>query len=251
MPLLFLGHGSPANALQDNAFTRSLAALGAVLPKPKAVLCVSAHWLTRGTRVLCLPRPRTIHDFYGFPDDLYAVEYPAPGAPELAREVAELTGASCDGAWGFDHASWAVLRHVFPAADVPLIELSLDVLMGPRDHYDLAGALAPLRDRGVLIVGSGNIVHNLPAIVWADEAPPYPWALAFDAWVRDRLLDGDDEALCSYEALGGLADDAVPTNEHYLPLLYAAALRRDGEGVSFTHEGIEMGSVSMRCARIG
>ena len=250
MPVLFLGHGSPTNALEDNAFTRGLAELGAALPRPVAVLCVSAHWLTRGTRVLCLPRPRTLHDFYGFPDDLYRVEYPAPGAPEIAREVAALAGASCDGAWGFDHASWAVLRHVFPLADVPLIELSLDVLMGPLDHYDLARALAPLRDQGVMIVGSGNIVHNLGAVDWSPGAEPYPWAVAFDEWVRGRFLAGDDEALCAYEDVD-FADDAVPTNDHYLPLLYTAALRREGEKVEFTHEGIEMGSVSMRCARVG
>jgi len=251
MPALFLGHGSPENALADNPFTRSLAALGAAMPRPAAVLVVSAHWLTRGTRVLCVREPRTIHDFYGFPRELYGVTYPAPGGLEFARAVTEATGTDCDGAWGLDHASWAVLRHIYPDADVPVFELSLDVTAPPYVHYELAKRLAPLRERGVIVLGSGNIVHNLATVIWDEQAAPYEWAVEFDAWVADRLEAGDDEALVGYHSLGSTADLAVPTNEHYLPLLYAAALRREGEPLVFTHDGIEMGSVSMRCLRIG
>lgn len=252
MPALFLGHGSPENAVADNAFTESLSALGRDLPRPAAILVVSAHWLTHGTRVLCVREPRTIHDFYGFPPELYAIEYPAPGGVEYARAARETLGdAACDSAWGLDHASWAVLRHAYPHADVPVFELSLDLTAPPQAHYDLARRLAPLRDRGVLVVGSGNVVHNLRAVVWDDGAPAYDWAVEFDRWVAERLLDGDDAALVGYESLGAVADLAVPTNEHYLPLLYAAALRDAGEPLTFTHEGIDLGSVSMRCVRIG
>jgi 4,5-DOPA dioxygenase extradiol len=251
MPVLFLGHGSPENAVADNAFTRSLVALGDALPRPAAVLVISAHWLTRGTRVLCVREPRTIHDFYGFPPELYALSYPAPGGIEYARAAGEAVGVGCDGAWGLDHASWAVLRHVYPDADVPVFELSLDVTASPAEHYEIGRCLADLRDRGVLVVGSGNIVHNLGAVVWDDEAAPYEWAVEFDEWVRDRLVEGDDEALVGYGSLGLSADLAVPTDEHYVPLLYAAALRRGGEPLTFTHEGIDLGSVSMRCLRIG
>jgi len=251
MPVLFVGHGSPMNAVEDNAFTRSLAALGGGLPRPKAILVVSAHWQTRGTRVSCLPHPPTIHDFMGFPPSLYAMQYPAPGAPALAREIADLVGGECDDAWGFDHASWAVLHHMYPEADVPLIELSLDATISPAEHFDIGRRLVPLRDRGILVVGSGNIVHNLRAAHWGEDTEPYSWAAEFDAWVRDRLVERDDEALVDYEQLGSVASLAVPTNEHYLPLLYAAALRRDGDTLSFTHTGIDLGSVSMRCVRFG
>ncbi|HEY5517423.1 MAG TPA: 4,5-DOPA dioxygenase extradiol [Coriobacteriia bacterium] len=251
MPVLFLGHGSPMNAVEDNVFTRSLAALGRDLPRPEAILVVSAHWQTRGTRLSCLPHPRTIHDFMGFPPSLYAMEYPAPGAPGLAREIAGLVGGKCDDAWGFDHASWAVLHHMYPHADVPLMELSLDATVSPAEHFDIGRRLAPLRDRGVLVIGSGNIVHNLRAVYWGDDREPYPWAVEFDEWVRDRLEAGDDEALVDYEQLGSVAALAVPTNEHYLPLLYASSLRREDDALAFTHTGIDLGSVSMRCVQFG
>jgi 4,5-DOPA dioxygenase extradiol len=251
MPVLFVGHGSPMNALEDNTYTRSLAALGRELPPPVAILVISAHWQTRGTRVSCLPHPRTIHDFMGFPPELYAMQYPAAGAPGIAREIAGLAGAECDDAWGFDHASWAVLHHMYPDADVPLIEMSLDMAISPAEHFDIGCRLAALRDRGVLIIGSGNVVHNLRAVRWDDGADPYPWATEFDDWVCDRLVARDDDALVDYEQLGYVAALAVPTNEHYLPLLYAAALRRDDDALAFTHSGVDLGSVSMRCARIG
>jgi len=251
MPVLFVGHGSPMNAIEENDFTRSLAALGHDLPRPAAILVISAHWLTRGTRTTCTPNPRTIHDFMGFPPELYAMEYPAAGAPVLAREIAALAGGACDDTWGFDHASWAILHHMYPDADVPLVELSLDAAVSPAEHFEIGARLASLRDRGVLIVGSGNAVHNLRAVRWDDGAEAYPWAVEFDEWVRDRLEARDDDALIDYEQLGYVASLAVPTNEHYLPLLYAAALRRDDDALAFTHTGIDLGSVSMRCVRIG
>lgn len=251
MPVIFLGHGSPLNAIEDNAFTRSLADLGRSLPRPAAIAVVSAHWLTRGAHVLCTTRPRTIHDFYGFPAELYAVEYPAPGGLDAARAASGMLEAVCDSAWGLDHASWAVLRHVFPDADVPVFEISMDVREHPLKHVELARRLAGLRERGVMIVGSGNVVHNLMAVRWEKDAAPFDWALEFDAWVRDRLLEGDLGALADYERLGRVAELAVPTNDHYLPMLYAAALRRDGEPMRFSYESVDMGSVSMRCAVIG
>lgn len=251
MPVLFVGHGSPMNALEDNAYTRHLRLLGESLPSPVAVLVVSAHWMTRGTRVTSTPHPRTIHDFMGFPAELYAIRYPAPGAPELAREVAAMAGAACDDAWGFDHAAWAVLRHMYPDADVPMIELSLDSAASPVEHFEIGRLLAVLRDEGVLVIGSGNIVHNLRAVRRDEGAEPYSWAVEFDEWCRARLLARDDEALLDPEQLGYVSALAVPTNEHYLPLLYAAAMRRDGDEVAFTHSGIDLGSVSMRCVRFG
>lgn len=250
MPILFIGHGSPMNAIEDNPFSRSLVRLAAELPRPRAIVCVSAHWQTRGTRVTGDAHPRTIHDFGGFPQELYDVRYPAPGDPELAREAAGLTGAVIDDSWGFDHGSWSVIRRMYPEADVPMVELSLDAGASPAEHYGIGRRLAPLRDDGVLIVGSGNLVHNLMAIRWEDGARPYPWAVEFDEWVRDRLLAHDDAALIDYLSLGDTARHAHPSNEHYLPLLYAAALRREGEQVSFFHEGIEMGSLSMRGVRV-
>jgi 4,5-DOPA dioxygenase extradiol len=251
MPVLFIGHGSPMNAIEDNPFSRSLVRLARDLPRPAAILVVSAHWQTRGTHVTGEAHPRTIHDFGGFPQELYDVRYPAPGDPELASTIAELAGAATDESWGFDHASWAVVRHMYPEADVPMLELSLDAEASPEEHNEVGRRLGPLRDRGVLVVGSGNIVHNLMAVRWEDGAEAYPWAVEFDAWVRDRLLAGDDAGLVGYQSLGRTAQLAHPTNEHYLPLLYAAALRREGEPVSFFHEGLEMGSISMRGVRIG
>jgi 4,5-DOPA dioxygenase extradiol len=252
MPLLFLGHGSPTNALADNAFTRSLHSLGTQLPRPAAVLVVSAHWLTpHVTRVLTAEHPRTIHDFHGFPAELYALRYPAAGSPGTAALVGALAHAIPDAEWGLDHASWAVLRHVFPHADVPVLELSLDVDAPSAEHVRIARALAPLRERGVLIVGSGNVVHNLGAVVWGEDAKPYEWALEFDAWVRDSVIAGDLEALTSYERQGRAAHLAVPTNDHFLPLLYPAALASAEDEPRFTYEGIDLASVSMRCVRWG
>ena len=252
MPALFLAHGSPTNALEDNAFTRALTRLAAELPRPAAILVVSAHWLTRGTHVLTAASPRTIHDFGGFPEPLYRVQYPAAGAPAYADLVRELApDVLPDDTWGLDHASWTVLRHMWPAADVPTFELSLDVGAMPQAHWDLGSRLAPLRDRGVLVVGSGNIVHSFPGLVWEPDAPPHAWAVEFDAWIAAALIRNDEHALVHYEAAGATAKLSLPTNEHYLPLLYAAAMRAPADPVTFPHTGIELASMSMRCVRFG
>jgi 4,5-DOPA dioxygenase extradiol len=252
MPALFLAHGNPMNALADNDFTHALARLAGDLPRPEAILVVSAHWLTRGTHVLTAPEPRTIHDFGGFPEALYAVEYPAPGAPDAASAVCELAPAvTPDDRWGLDHASWTVLRHMWPQADVPVFELSLDIAAPAQTHFDLGRQLAPLRDQGVLVIGSGNIVHSFAGISWDENARPHRWAEEFDAWVADALTRGDDNALVNYPSAGAMARLSVPTNDHYLPLLYAAAMRTDEDVVTFPHTGIDMASMSMRCARFG
>lgn len=252
MPALFLGHGSPMNAVSDNAFTRALSDLAQAIERPAAVLVVSAHWLTPGeTRVLSAERPRTIHDFYGFPRELYEMRYPAPGSPWHAHETATLCGGTCDETWGFDHASWAVLCHMYPDADVPVYELSLDVTAPPSRHVELGRMLGPLRDQGVLVLGSGNIVHNLGLIDWDLPRGGYAWAEEFDAWAWERIAAGDVDALAEYEDLGDTARFAVPTNDHYLPLLYTMALKRDDESVSTVYEGMEYGSLSMRCVRVG
>lgn len=252
MPALFLAHGNPMNALADTGFTRALGRLAVELPPPEAVLVVSAHWLTDGTHVLSAPAPRTIHDFFGFPPELYTIKYPAPGSPARALEVRDLIPtAVLDASWGLDHASWTVLRHMWPDADVPVLELSLDVEAPPRAHWDLGSRLAPLRDRGVLVVGSGNIVHSFAGVRWEPDAPPHPWAVEFDAWVADALLRGDERSLVDYDSAGAAAQLSVPTNDHYLPLLYAAAVRTGNDEVSFPYAGIEMASMSMRCVRFG
>jgi 4,5-DOPA dioxygenase extradiol len=252
MPTLFLAHGNPMNALADNTFTRSLTALAADLPRPEAVLIVSAHWLTSGTHVLSSAKPRTIHDFGGFPDELYRVQYPAVGSPEHAALVCDLIPeARADESWGLDHASWSVLRHMWPEADVPVLELSLDASAPAETHWELGRRLEPLRDAGVLVAGSGNIVHSFAGISWEPDAPARPWAEEFDAWIAEAVLRRDTHALVDYESAGAVARLSLPTNEHYLPLLYAAAMSQESDPISFTHSGVEMGSMSMRCVRFG
>lgn len=247
MPVLFLGHGSPMNAVADNGFTRSLAALGRRLPRPGAVLCVSAHWLTNGTTVTGMARPRTIHDFGGFPEELYRVEYPAPGSPELAAELARTLGASVDeGEWGLDHGAWSVLRHAFPKADVPVVQLSLDAGASARRHFELGKKLRPLREKGILIVGSGNVVHNLRRIRWEEDAAPEPWAVEFDAWVKSRLEARDFGALAGGLSAAPSGRISVPTREHYDPLLYVLGASDETDALRFEHEGIQNGSISMR-----
>ncbi len=252
MPALFLGHGNPMNALADNDFTRALGRLADDLPRPDAILVVSAHWLTRGTRVLSSARPRTIHDFGGFAPELYEVLYPAPGSPRHAEDVLALApDVVADDSWGLDHASWTVLRHMWPAADVPVLELSVDLSLPARAHWEIGRRLGPLRDEGVLVVGSGNIVHSFAGISWEPGAKPHAWAEEFDSWVEDAIVRGDLDALVEYEAAGTAADLSVPTADHYLPLLYAAAMATDDDRVSFPYTGIEMASMSMRCVRFG
>jgi 4,5-DOPA dioxygenase extradiol len=255
MPALFFGHGNPMNALQANAWTEAWRAIGESVPRPRAILCVSAHWYIGETAVTAMAAPRTIHDFGGFPRALHEVRYPAPGDPGLALRVQALLAprpVRLDERWGLDHGTWSVLCHAWPAADVPVVQLSMDETLAPRAHYELAARLAPLRDDGMLMVGSGNVVHNLHAYGWGRHVPePYEWASAFEQRVRERVLAGDHAPLVHYEHLGRDAMLSVPTPEHYLPLLYVLAQQRDGEPVSFPVEGIDGGSVSMLAIRVG
>lgn len=252
MPVLFVGHGSPMNAIEDNEFTRAWIRAGRALPQPRAVLCVSAHWVTRGTLVTAMDRPRTIHDMAGFPRELYEVKYPAPGSPDLAEQVRRIikrTPVRPDHDWGLDHGTWSVLARLFPEANLPVIQLSLDADLEPAGHYEIAGQLRELREEGVLVIGSGNIVHNLSLVQMRDFA--YDWAEAYDAQVRQWILDGDHEPIIHYERHGRAARLAVNSAEHYVPLLYSLALREEGEPVSFFVEKVWGRSVSMRSVRIG
>ena len=255
MPVIFFGHGNPLNALLKNDYTRSWAAIGSSLPQPKAVLCVSAHWYLPGTAVTAMPLPRTIHDFGGFPRELYEVQYPTPGSPELARRIRDLLApipVELDQSWGLDHGTWSVLCHVFPHADIPVVQLSIDETRGPEFHYEVAKLLQPLRDEDVLVIGSGNIVHNLHTYAWGKhEIEPFDWAVRFETRARELLLKGEDGPLVNYETLGRDALRSAPTPDHYLPLLYVIALRRAGEKVSFPVEGFDGGSISMLTVQIG
>ena len=261
MPVLFVGHGSPMNIVEKNGYTEDLVKAAKQLPKPRSILVVSAHWLTNGTCVCCVEKPRTIYDFYGFPEELYKISYPCLGAAEDAKLVTKLvksTQVKCDADWGLDHASWAVLKHMYPAADVPVFEMSLDYSpyndWNPKSmeyHYKLASELAPLREKGVLIMGSGNIVHNLGIIDFDTDANPFPWAVKFDEKVKAALLNRNHKALLQYLELGQEARYAVPTLDHYLPLIYALGLQQEDEPMRFIHEGFQNGSVSMRALQIG
>ena len=252
MPAFFLGHGSPMNAIEDNEFSRAWMEAGRSVPRPQAILCVSAHWETAGSQVTAMDQPRTIHDFYGFPRQLYEMRYPAPGSPGLARLIQETVRTAPVGPdhdWGLDHGTWSVLCRLFPGADIPVVQLSLDHTQGPAFHYELGKELRPLRHKGVLIVGSGNIVHNLGLLAWQDVA--YDWALDFDDRIKQSILAGDHQPVIHYDQLGQSARLAVPTNEHYLPLLYALAVQEPDDQVSFFAAKVTMGSVSMRSLRIG
>jgi 4,5-DOPA dioxygenase extradiol len=252
MPVLFIGHGSPMNAIEDNEFSRAWAQAAQDLPRPKAIVCVSAHWETRGTYVTAMEKPATIHDFYGFPRPLFEVEYPAPGAPGLAGrigQVVELTTVQPDQSWGLDHGAWSVLARMYPQADIPVVQLSLDRTRDFAYHYRLAGQLAALRGEGVLILGSGNIVHNLRLLVWQDTA--YEWASEYDARVKEWILQGEHDPVIHYQRHGQAAMLAVNSGEHYLPLLYVLGLQQPGEPVSFFAEKLWGGSLSMRCVRVG
>jgi len=255
MPVVFFGHGNPMNALQDNDYTRGWTAIGREVPRPSAILSVSAHWYISGTSVTAMPAPRTIHDFGGFPPELYRIEYPAPGDPALAGRVRDLlspVSVPLDGDWGLDHGTWTVLRHVFPRADVPVVQLSIDKRQPAKYHFDIGKRLSSLRDEGVLIVGSGNLVHNLHAYAWGRHAAePYDWTVRFEDKARELLLTGNDSPLIAYETLGREAALSVPTPDHYLPLLYVIALRRESDSIRFPVEGVDGGSVSMLAVRIG
>lgn len=252
MPALFIGHGNPMNAIEENSFTNAWRNTASQLPKPSAILCISAHWQTRGTFVTAMEKPRTIHDFGGFPKVLFDKEYPAPGAVAMAKETASCvtkTTVGLDDTWGLDHGTWSVLAQMYPLADVPVYQLSLDYTQPPAWHYALAKELALLRNKGVLIVGSGNIVHNLGKVNWDGGA--YDWAIEFDQ-IAKRLIDiHDHQSLINYDTLGKAARLSIPTNEHYLPLLYTLALQDQKEQHTFFAEETIMGSISMRSVKIG
>jgi 4,5-DOPA dioxygenase extradiol len=256
LPAIFFGHGNPMNALMTNAYTEGWATIANSIPRPKAILSISAHWYFPDTAVTAMSAPRTIHDFGGFPRELHMVQYAAPGSPELATRVQQLLAPVSVGLdesdWGLDHGTWSVLCHVFPKADIPVVQLSIDETKPPSFHYNLAKQLTPLRDEGVLIIGSGNLVHNLHAYAWGQhEVEPFEWAVRFERLAREYLLSGNDGPLVNYEELGRDALLAAPTPDHYLPLLYVIAQRRPGDVVTFPVEGFDGGSISMLTVQIG
>jgi 4,5-DOPA dioxygenase extradiol len=255
MPAVFAGHGNPMNSIAQNGWTEGWSALAAAMPRPRAIVAVSAHWYLPGTRVTANERPRTIHDFGGFPRALYEVQYPAPGSPELAARVQELLApapAVLDAGWGLDHGTWSVLVHMYPDASVPVIQLGIDETASAAEHYQLARRLRPLRDDGVLVLGSGNVVHNLHAYAWGRQVvEPYDWAVRFEGRLRSLMTAGDLDTVTAYEALGADAALSAPTPDHFLPLLYVLAQHDDGDAVSFPVEGFDGGSVSMLSVRLG
>ncbi len=248
MPALFVGHGSPMHAIEDTEISRAWHAIGAALPRPKAILCISAHWMTRGvTKVLSAAQPATIHDFGGFPPKLFEQQYPAAGSPDFAQRVVELVPeVVLDEAWGFDHGTWAFLLHMYPNADVPVFQLSVDLRKSAAEHFELGQKLAQLRDEGVLIVGSGNVVHNLSTVKWEPNAQPYDWTVQFDAQITDAVTRGDVAAVVDFERMAYCAL-AHPSTEHFIPLLYVLAVwHKERESVGFFNEALELGSMSMR-----
>lgn len=255
MPAIFFGHGNPMNAITQNGYTEGWAELGRSIPRPKAILCVSAHWFIPAVAVTAMDRPRTIHDFGGFPKELFAVQYPAPGSLELAERVNELLGGDAlmdAGRWGLDHGTWSVLVHVFPDADIPVVQLSINEAEPAAFHYELAKRLAPLREANVLVIGSGNLVHNLHTYAWGKhEVEPFDWAVRFENKGRELMLAREHEPLINSDSLGKDALLSVPTPDHYLPLLYILALQRDGEEVTFPVGGFDGGSISMTTVMIG
>ncbi|MBI1224531.1 MAG: 4,5-DOPA dioxygenase extradiol [Bacteroidetes bacterium] len=256
MPVLFLGHGSPMNAIEENEFVQGFRQVGKEIPKPNAILCVSAHWETNGTWVTAMDKPQTIHDFGGFPQALFDVQYPAPGSPELATETKELiksTQVGLDQKWGLDHGAWSVAKHMYPNADVPIIQLSLDVRRTPQQHYELAKEIAALRKKGVLIVGSGNMVHNLGMVAWSKlntDNYGYDWAIEANTKFKQFIADGDHQRLINYSAEGRPFQLSIPTPEHYLPLLYSLALKDEKDEISFFNDKAVGGSLTMTSVKI-
>lgn len=255
MPLVFLGHGNPMNAIEENNFTQMLTSLGQELPRPKAILCISAHWLSAGTWVTHMQNPKTIHDFYGFPQELFNVQYPAPGDPQMAEYIQTLSKSPTiqadDSAWGLDHGTWAVLRKMYPEAQIPVLQLSIDMSEPASFHFELGRTLRSLRERGVLIVGSGNIVHNLRRVDWNQSQKGFDWAIEFDEWVKGRLEQRDFKALIEDSQKTKAGQWSVPTPDHYLPLLYVLGAADANDHLSFEFEGYDMGSISMRCLSFG
>jgi 4,5-DOPA dioxygenase extradiol len=256
MPVLFLGHGSPMNAIEENEFVQGLRKVSSEIEAPKAILCISAHWETRGTMVTSMENPRTIHDFGGFPQELYAVEYPAPGSPELAQETREQiksTNVHLDDKWGLDHGAWSVIKHMYPKADVPVIQLSLDSTKGAHDHYGLGKELITLREKGILIVGSGNLIHNLAMLAWdkLNDTFAYDWAQEAGSQMNQYILDGNHHELINYRKQGKEFQLSIPTPEHFLPLLYILALQSKKDSITLFNDQPVGGSLSMTSVRIG
>ena len=251
MPVLFVGHGNPMNAIEENEFVSGWRNIGKSIPTPNAILCISAHWVTRGTHVTAMEKPVTIHDFGGFPQELFEVQYPAPGSPELAKEIKNLvskTVVGMDEKWGLDHGCWSVLRHIYPNADIPVVQLSLDYYQDAQYHYELAKELSSLRKKGVLIVGSGNLVHNLRMIAWDKFNEPeyaYDWASEALEKMKKQILANDHQSLINYKMQGEAFKLAIPTSEHYLPLIYTLALKEENEKVSFFNDKTVAGSLAM------
>ncbi|WP_303919659.1 4,5-DOPA dioxygenase extradiol [Draconibacterium sediminis] len=256
MPVLFLGHGSPMNAITENEFVQGFRKVSSEIEKPKAIVVVSAHWQTQGTRVTAMEQPTTIHDFGGFPQELYDVQYPAPGMPELAQDVKDLvqnTTVHLDDKWGLDHGAWSVIRHMYPKADVPVIQLSLDYRKSPQEHYELAQELNKLREKGILIVGSGNNVHNLRMVHWGklNENFGFDWANEANDKMKELILSGNHHDLINYSKLGRAFQLSIPTPEHYLPLLYALALQDKKDEISIFNDQPVGGSLAMTSVKIG
>ncbi len=257
MPVLFLGHGSPMNAIEENEFVSGFRKIGSEITRPTAILCISAHWETQGTFVTAMEKPRTIHDFGGFPKALFDVQYPAPGNPELAKETKGLvskTAVGLDEKWGLDHGAWSVIKHLYPDADVPVIQMSLDYRQTAQWHYELAKELSALRRKGVLIVGSGNMVHNLGMVAWdrLNEAGfGYDWAIEANEKMKSSILSGDHEPLINFRSQGKAFDLAIPTPEHYLPLLYTLALQEKGEEVTLFNDRAVAGALTMTSVQVG
>lgn len=253
MPVLFIGHGSPMNAINDNPYVQGWKRTAKQLPRPAAILVVSAHWETRGTQVTAMEKPRTIHDFGGFPQALFDVQYPAPGSPDVAKQVQEVlkpVAVQADHAWGLDHGAWSVVMPMFPKGDIPVLQLSLDYGITPAQHYELARKLGQLRRKGVLIVGSGNMVHNLRLLNWREPQARLDWAITANEKLKGLIKNGDHKALANYTTLGREVQMAIPTAEHYLPLIYALALQEKDDELTFFNDGTDMGAVSMTSVMI-
>jgi len=257
LPALFVGHGSPMNAIEDNEFSRTWAKFGKEIPKPKAVLVISAHWLTNGTYVTAMEKPRTIHDFGGFPQELFNVQYPANGSPEVAAETAKLitsTNVGLDHEWGLDHGTWSIVKHMYPNADIPVLQLSIDYSKPAQYHFDLAQQLKSLRSKGVLIIGSGNMIHNLGMVAWDKLQEPgfgFDWAIEMNTIFKDKIGNRDFKSLIDYEKLGSAAKLAIPTPDHYYPLIYSIALQDKQDEISFFNDKLVGGSLNMTSVKFG
>jgi 4,5-DOPA dioxygenase extradiol len=257
LPALFVGHGSPMNAIEDSEFSRTWAKFGKEIPKPKAVLVISAHWLTNGTYVTAMEAPRTIHDFGGFPQELFNVQYPAKGSPEVANETAKLitsTNVGLDHEWGLDHGTWSIVKHMYPNADIPVLQLSIDYRKPAQYHFDLAQQLKSLRSKGVLIIGSGNMVHNLGMVAWDKLQEPgfgFDWAIEMNTIFKDKIGNRDFKSLIDYEKLGSAAKLAIPTPDHYYPLIYSIALQDKQDEISFFNDKLVGGSLNMTSVKFG